>query len=198
MKIYTKTGDKGETKLFGGKKVRKDSLRIRAYGEVDELNAVLGMALVHCPDPAIRELLLSLQNDLFTVGGDLATPIDGEGRRPKGDPAPRRTGSRAIPRVEEAHVTRLETLIDRHDASLPPLTRFILPNGSPAGTLLHLARTVARRAERGVTALQQEETTNPVVLKYLNRLSDLLFVLARVMNHREGIPETHPTFEKWV
>jgi cob(I)alamin adenosyltransferase len=177
MKIYTKTGDAGETSLFDNSRVSKADPRVDAYGEVDEVNAVLGAALSHGVDDDIAAVLTTVQKDLFAVGARLADP-----------------SSRIAERVTKAAVTteqieRLETTIDRLETELPPLRRFILPGGSSAGALLHLARTVCRRAERRVVALGTD-SVEPGVIIYLNRLSDLLFVMARAVNHRAGVPET--------
>jgi len=177
MKIYTKTGDAGETSLFDNSRVSKADPRVDAYGEVDEVNAVLGAALSQGVDDDIASVLTAVQKDLFAVGARLADP-----------------SSRIAERVTKAAVTteqieRLETTIDRLETELPPLRRFILPGGSSAGALLHLARTVCRRAERRVVALGTD-SVEPGVIVYLNRLSDLLFVMARAVNHRAGIPET--------
>ena len=177
MKIYTKTGDSGETSLFDKTRVSKADARVDAYGEVDELNACLGAARAAGPDDEIAGLIEWLQEDLFAVGARLADP-----------------SSRIAPRVEkaaigDAAVQRLEQTIDRLEETLPPLRRFILPGGSPSGALLHLARTVCRRAERRVIALGHD-AVDPVLIIYLNRLSDLLFVMARAVNHRSEIPET--------
>ena len=165
-RIYTKTGDAGETGLGDGTRVPKDHPRVAAYGGVDELNSVLGLLLSTCPDVPERELLRIIQNDLFDVGADLAVPQKGEERL----------------RVRPDQSSRLETAIDRLNANLAPLTSFILPGGQPAAAWCHLARTVCRRAERDVVTLARLETLNPEVVVYLNRLSDLLFVLARVCN----------------
>lgn len=167
-RIYTKSGDAGETGLGDGGRVSKCSHRVAAYGEVDELNAVLGLAAAH--DPAGSEFLATVQNDLFDVGADLCVPGTPD------DPG----GSRLRVRNEQAG--RLEREIDRLNQDLQPLTSFVLPGGTPAAAWLHLARTVCRRAERTVVALMQTEAVNPAVLVYLNRLSDLLFVMARVAN----------------
>ena len=177
MKIYTKTGDAGETSLFDNSRVSKADPRVDAYGEVDEVNAVLGAALSQGVDDDIASVLTTVQKDLFAVGARLADP-----------------SSRIAERVTKAAVTTeqielLETTIDRLETELPPLRRFILPGGSSAGALLHLARTVCRRAERRVVALGPD-SVEPGVIIYLNRLSDLLFVMARAVNHRAGIPET--------
>lgn len=174
MKIYTKTGDNGETSLFGGKRVWKDDLRIAAYGTVDELNAVIGIALTEIDDKELCSLLLSLQNELFVLGSDLATPLD------KGNKG------FVIPRIEKENYQRLELLIDKYEAKLPELKNFILPGGSKGAANLHLARTVCRRAEREVVSLSKNEEINSEVEIYLNRLSDLLFVLARYQNFITG------------
>jgi cob(I)alamin adenosyltransferase len=171
MKIYTKTGDAGETGLFGGQRVAKDSLRVHAYGSVDECNAALGLARAAAPDAGLDAILAELQSQLFVVGADLATP--GENAN--------------IPRVGDAEAAQLEGWIDALEAELEPLRQFILPGGTPAAAQLHLARTVCRRAERWTVSLAQEEPINPGVLVYLNRLSDLLFVLARAANARAGV-----------
>ena len=175
MKIYTKTGDKGETGLFKGPRVPKHNFRVEAYGDVDELNAVVGVLLVHISDPEIRDLLESIQHELFEVGADLATPL-----QPKDDPRLR---------IKENFTTRLEKIIDKAEERLPELAYFILPGGSLGGAMLHLARTVCRRAERSVTRLQEVEKINPEIVRYLNRLSDLLFVLARSVNQANNNPE---------
>lgn len=175
MKIYTKTGDSGETGLFRGPRVPKHDQRVHAYGHVDELNAVLGVLLPDIQHPRVKELLASLQHELFEVGADLATP-----------PQPAEDGSL---RINAPMVERLEKAIDEFEESLPQLTNFILPGGGRGGAQLHLARTVCRRAERAVSKLQSEQSINPDVLRYMNRLSDLLFVLARAENQHTGSPE---------
>ena len=174
MKIYTKTGDNGETSLFGGKRVRKDNPRISAYGTVDELNAVLGIAVTEINDVELSSVLQSLQNELFVLGSDLATPAD------KGNKG------FVIPRIVKENCEHLEILIDKYDAKLPELKNFILPGGSKGAANLHLARTVCRRAEREVVSLSKNEEINSEVEIYLNRLSDLLFVLARYQNLISG------------
>lgn len=176
MKLYTKTGDKGETGLYGGERVSKAAPRVAAYGAVDEANAAIGLARAHLDDPALDEVLASVQHGLFDLGADLATPLASRYRR-------------NIAPLEDEDVRALEQLIDRFDAEVAPLTAFILPGGHPAGAALHLARTVVRRAEREAVALAQREAVNEVALVYLNRLSDLLFVLARVVNARVGVSE---------
>jgi cob(I)alamin adenosyltransferase len=177
MRIYTRTGDKGETGLFGGKRVSKASLRIEAYGTVDELNSVLGLAGAEIQDVQIAALVRALQNELHIVEAELANPSEG-----------------TKPCIQAPHVAELEKQCDLLEAELPPLRKFILPGGSRLGAQLHLARTVARRAERRVVALAAKEAVNPEMIKYLNRLSDLLFLLARAANHRTGTPEIHPTY----
>jgi cob(I)alamin adenosyltransferase len=176
VKIYTKTGDEGETSLFGGKRVAKSSLRIEAYGTVDELNSHLGLARALVLPKEIDEELLRLQTELFTLGADLATPLS-------------ETTSH-IARIDETNVARLERVIDRLDEQMPPLKNFILPSGTPIAAQLHIARTVCRRAERAVDALGREEPLGALPLMYLNRLADLLFVLARYVNHCAGVSET--------
>ena len=173
-RIYTKTGDAGETGLGDGSRVPKDHPRVTAYGTVDELNAVLGLLVAGDPGGAENELLRSVQNDLFDVGADLCLP----------QPADEAPGAKLRVRAEQA--TRLEAAIDRLNESLAPLTSFVLPGGRPAAAWCHLARTVCRRAERDVVALAHREPVNPQVIVYLNRLSDLLFVLARVYNNQGG------------
>ena len=188
MKIYTKTGDTGLTGLFGGQRVSKDDVRIESYGTIDEVNACLGAAVSVVADEEIRSILLRVQNELFIVGGDLATPLPGspEGEGPDSESA----SVAAVPRVEAAMTLRLESEIDRFSDELGPLTHFILPGGSTAGALIHQARCICRRAERLVVQLQRVEPLNEQMLPYVNRLSDHLFELARLVNRRMGIPET--------
>lgn len=176
VKIYTRTGDDGETSLFDGTRVSKADSRVDAYGEVDELNAWLGFARALRLDADLDEALAHIQRDLFALGAELADPADKIAARV----------TKAS--LGEVDVERLEQLIDRYEAELPPLRRFILAGGAPPGAALHVARTVCRRAERRIVALQPP--ADPVLVRYVNRLSDLLFVLARVVNHRAGIPET--------
>ena len=180
MRIYTRTGDSGETGLFGGQRVRKDHVRVAAYGEVDELNALLGVCAAACDDVELGTVIERLQGELFVVGADLATPQE------EGDAVGRRT----VPRVSEGMSAALEALIDRFEEGVPPLMNFILPGGTPLAAQLHLARAVCRRAERAVLTASGREALNPEALVYLNRLSDLLFTLARAANHRAGHPET--------
>ena len=166
-RIYTKSGDQGETGLGDGTRVPKDHPRVAAYGGVDELNAVLGLLLAHQPELAEAPLLGLVQNDLFDVGADLCVP------QTAGEASEQRL------RVRPEQAARLEAAIDRLNAGLAPLTSFVLPGGTPAASWCHLARTVCRRAERDVVTLARAEAVNPQVIVYLNRLSDLLFVLAR-------------------
>jgi cob(I)alamin adenosyltransferase len=170
-RIYTKTGDQGDTALGDGSRVAKDHPRVAAYGTVDELNGVLGLLLAHHPQIAEADLVRSIQNDLFDVGADLCVP----------PPAGESPGARL--RIQAGQSVRLESVIDRLNVNLKPLTSFVLPGGQPAAAWCHLARTVCRRAERDVITLARTESINPQVVIYLNRLSDLLFVLARALNH---------------
>lgn len=174
MKIYTKTGDGGQTALFGAGRVSKAHPRVAAYGDVDELNAVLGLAIAAGLDSTTSERLQQVQHDLFVVGSNLATPPV-EGRR-----AP------SIPDLPEARPAEMEAWIDEGEAKTGALKAFILPGGTPGAAHLHVARTVCRRAERAVVALSEADFVDPGVTRYLNRLSDLLFQLARVENHRSG------------
>jgi cob(I)alamin adenosyltransferase len=170
-RIYTKTGDSGETGLGDGTRVAKDHPRVAAYGSVDELNAAVGLLLCHqAADGPHCQLLRGIQNDLFDVGADLCVP-----------PAPGEQPGKAL-RVRPDQAKRLEEAIDRLNEPLEPLRSFVLPGGTPAAAYCHLARTVCRRAERDVVTLMRQEAVNPQALIYLNRLSDLLFVLARVYN----------------
>lgn len=176
MKIYTKTGDLGQTGLFAGPRVAKNHPRIEAYGTVDELNAALGLARAFAPSAGLDRLLETIQHGLFAVGAELATP----------DP---QTHGTAL--IDETAIAALEAAIDDHEATLPPLRQFILPAGTPVAASLHVARGVCRSAERRVvTLLESEPEISLVTLRYLNRLSDLLFVLARVANAEAGIPDT--------
>jgi cob(I)alamin adenosyltransferase len=165
-KIYTRTGDAGETGLGDGSRVAKDSPRIDAIGAVDELNSCIGVLLAEALAEELREALVGVQHDLFELGGALSIP--------------------GHDRIVPAHVERLEQLLDRYNADLPPLKDFILPGGSRAAALSHLARTVCRRAERRIVALASTEALSPYCVQYLNRLSDLLFVLSRVINRNDG------------
>jgi cob(I)alamin adenosyltransferase len=175
MKIYTKTGDGGDTGLFGGGRVRKSDHRVAAYGDVDELNSALGVARASAPVELFDDLLATIQRDLFSLGGHLATPDPDKVRK-------------ALEKAEldQARIAQFESTIDHADLELPPLKAFVLPAGSPKATALHLARTICRRAERSVVALADEAPVPGLFLVYLNRLSDLLFTLARLANHRAG------------
>lgn len=178
MKIYTKTGDTGETSLFAGGRVPKDHARLHAYGTVDELNAVLGMVTALGIAADLAERVAHVQNELFNLGADLATPLDAK--------------SDWIIRLGPEPTLRLEFEIDTFDSELPPLKNFILPGGTPVAASLHQARTICRRAERWMTSIKDE--INPETLIYINRLSDWLFILARVVNQRAGVAD--PTWDK--
>lgn len=169
-RIYTKGGDKGKTSLGNGQRVLKSDLIIKTIGEVDEANAFIGWAYALSISP-IRDILKRIQNDLFDVGADLCMPENGNSQSSK-------------LKITDKQVEKIEALIDELNSSLPPLTSFILPGGTQLGSALHLARTVVRRAEREAVALQNEMAINPNLIKYLNRLSDLLFVIARYANTR--------------
>jgi cob(I)alamin adenosyltransferase len=173
-KIYTKTGDKGDTRLFDGTRVRKNDLRVEAYGQIDELNAVIGAVTAGLQDDALRNMLLDIQRDLFSLGAGLADP-----RPKKKDKA----------ELDPSRVRSLELAVDGFETELPPLRQFILPGGGSSGALLHVARTVCRRAERRVVDLAGQVEIDPLAVEYLNRLSDFLFVLARLVNHRQGQQE---------
>jgi cob(I)alamin adenosyltransferase len=177
VKIYTKTGDGGETGLGDGSRVSKDDPRVAAYGEVDELNAVLGLARAQGPDPETDALLLGVQKDLFALGAQLADPSETVAAR------------KAKAAVPQGRVAELENAIDRRELALPPLRAFVLPGGTALGATLHLARTVCRRAERSIVSLSREGAVDPVIEVYVNRLSDLLFVLARHANQSAGRSE---------
>jgi cob(I)alamin adenosyltransferase len=183
MKIYTKTGDKGETKLIGGKYVSKADPRIIAYGTVDELNSSVGLAISFLRSKQqllfdMVDVLMQVQNDLFVLGSDLADPSWPQANNDK------------TPRVSEKMAYTLESIIDRFEAELRPITFFILPGGSVESSLLHESRGVARRTETVVVSLSKNQPINPAIVVYLNRLSDLLFVMARLANKRLGIPDT--------
>lgn len=175
MRIYTRKGDGGRTALFGGGRVPKDDLRVEAYGTVDELNSVLGRAVLSVEDDRIRERLGRIQHDLFALGATLATPTEETGR-----PRP------SVPDLPADRVPEMEAWIDETTEELDPLKNFVLPGGGPGGSELHVARTVCRRAERRVVALADEAEVDEDAIRYLNRLSDLLFVFARLENHRSG------------
>lgn len=181
-KIYTRTGDDGSTGLVDGSRISKDNLRVRAYGDVDELNSVIGIARVHLDNLRLDKMLSRIQNDLFDLGADLATPLPKTGE----------ADSEYALRMVDTQVTRLETELDGLNADLEPLDSFILPGGSPPAAYLHQARTVCRRAERICVALSKEAPVNPPALTYLNRLSDFLFVAGRWCNNQGR------TDVKWV
>ncbi len=172
-KIYTRTGDKGKTRLANGEEVSKDSLRVSAYGDVDELNSVIGLVLTENPDDKLAAVLSKIQHTLFDLGGELASDGMIEGL------------------VTIQHVSELEKHIDQMNTELPPLEEFILPGGTKSASMLHLARTVCRRAERTIIALEHSETVAAEIIQYMNRLSDLLFVIARYENHRGGNQEVY-------
>jgi cob(I)alamin adenosyltransferase len=177
QRIYTRTGDSGETGLFGGGRVAKSHPRVEAYGAVDELNALLGTAMVAATEPGVRAGLPRVQADLFAIGAHLATDV------PEGRPAPK------LPPLPTDRIAALEAWIDEAEAGLPELRTFILPGGAAGGAALHVARTVCRRAERRVVELATAQHVDPGIVVYLNRLSDLLFVLARLENQHAGVPE---------
>ncbi len=175
-RVYTRTGDDGTTGLGGGQRVPKDSLRIEAYGTVDELNSAVGVALASGLNEAVAGPLRAIQNELFHLGSDLCILEEDKAKMP-------------VPRIEERHVLALETLMDRLSEELPPLENFILPGGAAGAAHLHVARTVCRRAERLLVALSREEGVGAWTVRYLNRLSDALFVMARHENKRRGVPD---------
>ncbi len=177
-RIYTRSGDDGTTALGGGRRVQKDAARVEAYGTVDELNAITGNVVSHGPASEIQRMLNRIQNDLFQLGADLAFPQN--------------KGTITEYRIQEHHIKQLEAFIDELSKTLKPLENFILPGGSITASNLHVARTICRKAERRVVALDREVKQNPAV-KYLNRLSDLLFVMARFQNKEDGVLES-----KWI
>jgi len=179
MKIYTRTGDDGTTALFSGGRVRKDHLRVEAYGTVDELNSVIGVARAHQPSAQVDTWLEKVQNQLFHLGADLATPLDAD--------------AKWVVRMDEETVKWLESTIDQMTSELEPLKNFILPGGSAAAAQIHVARTVCRRIERLIVGLQEQEAVGEFVPLYLNRLSDWLFTLARYENKQAGISES-----RWI
>lgn len=173
MKIYTKTGDGGETGLQGGKRISKSSERILSYGNVDEVNSILGLVLSHKIDQDIDELLKKIQNELFVLGSDLSNPDLSDKQN----------------RISKNMIENLEKEIDKYEAELPQLSNFILPGGTHSASLVHLARTVIRRAETNIVSLSKIEKINNECQVYLNRLSDLFFVIARVLNKRSKTPD---------
>ena len=181
MKIYTKTGDKGETGLFGGERVSKNNLRLNAYGSIDELNSFLGFAVIEVKNNEIKNTLKDLQNKLFVLGSDLATPETEKNAKLK------------ITRLPDSYITDTEKAIDNFEAQLDELKNFILPGGSKGSAILHICRTISRRAEREVVALKNTEHIGENIVIFLNRLSDLFFVLSRFENKYSHIPDT-----KWI
>lgn len=175
-KIYTKTGDDGTTALGGGQRVSKNHLRVQAYGTVDELNSQIGSALSCGLSDRLQEALPAIQNELFHLGSDLCFVEEDKEKY-------------ALPQIEDRHIEKLQTLIDELNEIVGPLKNFILPGGAPGAASLHVARTVCRRAERDLVSLSQTEPVGELVLPYLNRLSDALFVMARYENHQRGVPE---------
>jgi cob(I)alamin adenosyltransferase len=175
-KVYTRTGDDGTTALGGGQRVRKNSLRINAYGTVDELNSAIGVAMTTGLEGSIRDNLGRIQNELFNLGSDLCILEEDKQAMP-------------VPVIEQRHVDSLESIMDSLSEELPPLENFILPGGSGGAAQLHMARTVCRRAERDLVGLSAQEAVNPVAIEYLNRLSDALFVMAHYENLKKGVPE---------
>ncbi|MCA9872373.1 MAG: cob(I)yrinic acid a,c-diamide adenosyltransferase [Anaerolineales bacterium] len=175
-KIYTRKGDAGQTSLAGGQQVPKESLRIEAYGTVDELNSQIGAALAGGLSDRLGDELTAIQNELFHLGSDLAFLEEDKAKY-------------GVPQIEERHIQKLERLIDELTAVVGPLENFILPGGSAAAASLHVARTVCRRAERHVIALSRQEAVGAMVIPYLNRLSDALFVMARYENYNRGVEE---------
>ena len=180
-RVYTKTGDKGETSLVDGSRVSKSCKRVDTFGDVDELNSVLGISAQYIDDGEIEAVVNSIQNDLFILGGDLATPVNFEIE---------------IPRITPEKIKGIEKLIDKFHEEVGDLREFILPAGKGASSYIHLARAVCRRAERKIVDLSGDEKVNVESVIYLNRLSDLLFVLARVVNKRSGFQETYVDFSK--
>jgi len=180
MKAYSGTGDKGETSLYGGTRVEKADPRVEAYGAIDELNSQLGVARAHIKTKKLNEILKSVQRDLWILGGDLASELV----------------TANVPRITKEQLDRLEGVTDELNAGLPRLRRFILPGGSIPGAELHVARAVCRRAERRIVTLSKIESINPDVLPYINRLSSFLFILARVVNKMQRVPEEEFVREK--
>jgi cob(I)alamin adenosyltransferase len=175
-KVYTRTGDDGTTALGAGQRVPKDALRVETYGTVDELNSHVGAVIASRIEPRLADMLRRIQNDLFHLGSDLCVTEEDKSARP-------------VPRVEVRHVEAVERLIDELSADLPPLENFVLPGGTPGAAQLHVARTVCRRAERRAVKLSREEAVGDLVVVYLNRLSDLLFVMARWENRKKETPD---------
>lgn len=181
MKIYTKTGDQGETGLFGGERISKNSARLNAYGTVDELNSFIGLALTEIKNEEIKKILFDIQQKLFVVGSELATPASAKNKKLK------------INSIPDEYIIQTEKFIDNFEAQLEELKNFILPGGSKSSAVLHICRTIARRAEREIVALKNAEEIDGNIIIYLNRLSDLFFVLSRIENKFSNIPDT-----KWI
>ena len=177
VRIYTKTGDKGQTSLFGGKRISKDNLRIEAIGTIDELNSALGASASFIKDKKILSLIQKIQNDLFNIGAELANPQEIS------------SNTKLLIRLGKEEVYVLESIIDQYDSILPSLKSFILPGGTNSAALLHLSRSVSRRAERRIISISKVAKVNPNILSYTNRLSDLLFVLARYLNNKSKVKE---------
>lgn len=176
-KLYTKTGDEGMTALGNQQRVRKNALRVDAYGDVDELNSVIGVSLASGLSPRLAEELTAIQNELFHLGADLAFPVNDE-------------SGFEVPRIEERHIEKLEALIDELNEAVGPADNFVMPGGSLGSANLHVARATCRRAERKVVALDEHEAVGAVLMRYLNRLSDALFVMARYENQEMRVVET--------
>lgn len=177
MKIYTKTGDKGETGLLGGERVLKDSLRLNAYGTIDELNSFIGLALIEVKSFEVKKVLEDVQSKLFVLGSDLAAPEN------------EKNANAGVERVSEVYITETESDIDYFESNIEKLKNFILPGGTKAAALLHICRTVTRRAEREIVSLKNTVVINDNIIKFINRLSDLFFVLSRYENKFSGIPD---------
>lgn len=178
VRLYTKTGDKGETSLFGGKRIKKDDRRIEVYGTIDELNAALGAANSFIKTKKSKQIVSTIQNELFNIGAELANP----------QKISRDTKDLFV--LNESKVIELENIIDQYDKNLPPLKSFIIPGGTSGASLIHLSRSIVRRAERTLITLSKKDRINPNILAYLNRLSDLLFVMARHLNHEARIKDS--------
>ncbi len=183
-KIYTRLGDKGKTGLASGERVEKDDIRVEAYGSVDELNSVIGWCLPAADSEKIRNLFIKLQKDLLVLGADLATPPIGK-------------WANKVRRIDDGNVEFLEQIIDTLERDLPPLKQFLLPGGTELSCRVHIARVVCRRAERNTVKALRERPINPIVVRYLNRLSDLLFVLARFINLQSNTPEKTADFKEF-
>jgi cob(I)alamin adenosyltransferase len=175
MKLYTRTGDDGSTGLFGGKRVSKDAPRVDAYGTVDELNSALGLAAAACPFDELTQIIARLQPELFEIGSNLCTPAGSHNKH--------------IPPITPAHIEAMEKAIDAVCAPLPPMKHFVLPGGTELASRLHMARCICRRAERLIVALGRDEPLDPLVVTYMNRLSDLLFAMSRRANQLAGVED---------